>query len=350
MNARDAINFVKSPTGKFAAFCLAVVIALILVAGFKKPQSVAAAPNSAPKSFDEAQVVQTVQREMSPLNLPKPETNSVLPPPVTVKAAEEKKPERLPISLFAESPSPAPEPKPLGKLYAPYGRLIPCELVVTIDSSRIRTPIIGLITEDIYHAGRLVIPAGTEVHGTAQTDRTRERIASANRWTLVWQRGEELTLNGLALDREQNSDGEGWAITDGSAGLRGRLLKSDSLAEIKLFAATFLSGAASALTDREQTLLGSIASPSLQNAPLKGAQDVLNVYAQQILETIQRDGFYVRVPAGKQFYLYVTQTIDQSDAVIGGTRLELAETNAPATTAIVPVFRPVQPQPSFAQP
>ena len=51
--------------------------------------------------------------------------------------------------------------------------------------------------------------------------------------------------------------------------------------------------------------------PSLQNAPLVGAQQVLNTYAKQILDTIQRDGFYVRVPAGKQFYLYVTQTIDR---------------------------------------
>lgn len=350
MNARDAINFVKSPTGTFIAFCLVVVTALVLVVGFKKPQQAQAAPSTPPQNSGQTQVVQTVRRDMTPLNLPRPDTNSVNPTSATAKPTEEGKSERLPISLFAESPSVVPEPKPLGKLYAPYGRLIPCELIVTIDSARIRTPIIGLITEDIYHAGRLVIPAGTEVHGTAQTDRTRERIASGIRWTLVWQNGDELTLNGLALDREQNLDGEGWGITDGSAGLRGRLVKSDSLAEIKLFAATFLSGAASALTDREQTLFGSIASPSLQNAPLKGAQEVLNVYAQQILETIQRDGFYVRVPAGKQFYLYVTQTIDKGDAVIGGTRLEPAETNAPVNTAVVPVFHPVPPQPSFVEP
>ena len=59
----------------------------------------------------------------------------------------------------------------------------------------------------------------------------------------------------------------------------------------------------------------------MQNAPLTGAQSVIQAYAKQIYDSIQRDGFYVRVPAGKQFYLYVTQTIDESDAVIGGTRL-----------------------------
>ncbi len=50
-----------------------------------------------------------------------------------------------------------------------------------------------------------------------------------------------------------------------------------------------------------------------------GAQSVLDRYAQQILQTIERDGFYVRVPAGKQFYLYITQTVDEKDAKIGGT-------------------------------
>jgi hypothetical protein len=176
----------------------------------------------------------------------------------------------------------------------------------------------------------LIIPAGTEVHGTAQIDRTRERISSGNQWTLVWQSGEELTLSGIALDREK--DAEGWGITDGSAGLKGRIIKSDDLAEIKLFAATFISGAAGVLTDRENTILGSQMSPTLQNVPLKGAQEVLAAYAKQIHDTIQRDGFYVRVPAGKQFYLYVTQTIDQNEATIGGTLLSKVE---PATNQTV---------------
>ena len=169
------------------------------------------------------------------------------------------KPEVLPISLFAETPQ--SEQKQLSKNYAPFGRLIPCELIVTVDSSGIQTPIIGLVTEDIYHNGRLIIPAGTEVHGKAQTDRSRERIASGNNWTLVWSSGEELRLSGIALDREADPGGDGWGITDGSAGLR----------------------------------------------------------------------------AGKQFYIYVTQTIDESDAVIGGTRLMQNdfqfETNQPTASS-----------------
>lgn len=174
------------------------------------------------------------------------------------------------------------------------------------------------MTENVYHHGHLIIPAGTEVHGSAQVDRVRERIASDGRWTLVWQTGEELRVSGLALDREKDADDDGWGITDGSAGLRGRLIKRDDLAEIKMFAATLLSGAAEAFTEKRATAFGSFAVPSLANAPLQGAQSVLDRYANQIQQSIERDGFYVRVPAGKQFYLYVTQTLDRADAKIGG--------------------------------
>jgi len=214
--------------------------------------------------------------------------------------------------------------------------LIPCETVITVDSASIQTPIIGLVTENIYHAGRLIIRAGTEVHGTAQTDRSRERIASGTSWRFVSQTGEELGLKAIALDREfdNNTNQTGWGITDGSAGIRGRIIKSDDMAEIRLFAATFLSGAANALTEKEQTVFGTIETPSLNNAPFKGAQQVLAAYAQRIYESIQRDGFYVRVPSGKQFYLYVLQTIDAEDARVGGVETSSESEGKPAQSEI----------------
>lgn len=88
-------------------------------------------------------------------------------------------------------------------LYAPAGRKLRCRLVNTVDSANIDTPIIALVTDDLWHDGRLIIPAGTEVHGKASVDRLRERIVASGAWTLVWQSGEELVVNGIALDREE---------------------------------------------------------------------------------------------------------------------------------------------------
>lgn len=42
-------------------------------------------------------------------------------------------------------------------------------------------------------------------------------------------------------------------------------------------------------------------------------------YAERTLALIERDGAYVRVPAGKQFYLYVRQPIILDEAKYGAT-------------------------------
>jgi hypothetical protein len=240
----------------------------------------------------------------------------------------------LPISLYHGDS----QGTDVSDTYAPYGRMIPCETVITIDSAKIETPIIGFVTEDVWHDGKLIIPAGAEVHGKAQVDPSRERIASDNDWILVWRttdrmNGAELPLHGVALDMERNETTGTWQLTDGSAGLKGDILKTDKWAEIKLFAATFLSAATTGLQDTttsSNALTGQNTQTPLstpKNAALAGSSAVLNQYAQQILDSIKRDGFYVRVPAGKQFYLYVTQTIDLDKAKRGQSLVDLKPEN-----------------------
>jgi len=236
------------------------------------------------------------------------------------------KPRVLPISLFSLATE-TNAAAPLSKTYAPFGRLIPCETVITIESSKLDTPVIGLVTEDIYHNGELIIPAGTEVHGRASLDRARERIAASGKWVVVWRdgsplNGTELVLNGIALDREKDEVNGEYGMRDGSAGLLGDLIKSDNWQEIKLFASTFLAGFAGGLQQLQNqgTAFGGVAQVpvvSTRNAALAGTADVLNAYARQIQDAIARDGFFVRVPAGKQFYLYVTETIDQAKGTRG---------------------------------
>ncbi len=365
MNPRRLLNFFRSPTGALLLFLIGLVILLILVNSRRPSQGPVVSHKPLSKSAaNSSQLPQTVKREMVPFGPRNAE--SEIEATTQPSAKKTGTPPPLPVlSLVAETPAaPTKEGKKLSEDFAPYGRLIPCELVITVDSSAIKTPIVGLVTEDVFHHGELIIPAGTEVHGSAQVDRTRERIASNGRWTLVWQDGKELNVSGLALDHELDPDTGSWGITDGSAGLRGKLLKTDNLAEVKLYIATLLSGAASALTENQVTAFGTFALPSLQNAPLQGAQSVLDRYAQQILQTIERDGFYVRVPAGKQFYLYVTQTIDEKDAKIGGTRtaslppaeiptptplpgFSLPAPTAPASEPVSSNFGPTMLQPNF---
>jgi len=240
------------------------------------------------------------------------------------KTAVVPKPRALPISLFTMAKT-SQDASELSKTYAPYGRLISCQTVITLESSKLDTPVIGLVTEDVWNNGRLIIPAGAEVHGRASLDRSRERIAASGKWVVVWRdgtglNGTELVLNGIALDREKDDTTGEFGLRDGSAGLIGDLIRTDDAGEIKLFAATLLAGMASGFqqVQTQSTPFGleQVATGSFRNAALQGTGDVLNAYAHQIQVAIAQDGFFVRVPAGKQFYLYVTQTIDQAQ----GTR------------------------------
>ena len=347
MKPRDFLNFFKTKSGRLVAFAALFAGGLIIFGVIRKhhtaPEDAIAVTALATNNVgSKPQVVQSVVRPLQPFHPPPPKSEPT--PPTTPSAYNNPSSQSFtiarqaetipPISLFADSTAGVPQPKKLSAVYAPFGRLIPCETVTTVDSASIQTPIVGFVTENVYFGGRLIIPAGTEVHGMAQTDRQRERIAGNTSWTFVWQNGEEMRIRAIALDREfdNSTNQSGWAITDGSAGLRGEIIKSDNLADIKLFAATFLSGAASALTEKQQTVFGPINSPTLNNAPFAGAQSVLQTYAQQILDSIQKNGFYVRVPSGKQFYLYVLQTLDRADATFGGTGLVEENDEQPATT------------------
>lgn len=339
MNAR-ILPFLRSPTGNIVVFGLFVVLGGLTMLRSNARERAHAASMTKVDSAPTASSVESITRPSLPfvpaLLVKKFDAQSATAAPEEERPAGFRraqpppKPRALPISLLSSTSGDSlPQ---LSKTYAPYGRLIPCETVITLESSKLDTPVIGLVTDDVWHNGELIIPAGTEVHGRASLDRSRERIAASGKWVVVWRddsplNGTELVLNGIALDREKDDTTGKFGMRDGSAGLVGSLIKSDDYQEVKMFASTFLAGVASGLQQlrNQGTAFGDVVQvPTIsgRNAALQGTADVLNAYAHQIQEAIARDGFYVRVPAGHQFYLYVTETIDQANGSRGNTKNE----------------------------
>jgi hypothetical protein len=309
------LQFLRSPTGQLMVVGILAAVAVAWTA-WQRLQQPRPMPSANRSVATPASLPKVFQRPGARLEVPKaPEA-----PTVAGSASHPPKPAApavLPLAL-STIPTTATHSKPVG---VPYGRLIPCETVVALESNRLDTPVIGLVTENVFAGGKCIVPAGTEVHGRAALDRVRERLAVSGPWVLVWREpgpgvGRELRVQGIALDRDRAaSPGNALASLahDGSAGLRGEIIRADDFREAKLFAATFLSSATAALQDTRTSsgVLGDSLVPAAtaRNAALAGSSAILREYARELREAITRDGFYLRIPAGTAFYLYVTEPI-----------------------------------------
>jgi hypothetical protein len=168
------------------------------------------------------------------------------------------------------------------------------------------------------------------------------RLVDDGEWTLVMPRsndrenGRELILKARAVDRRelQVSDkgrAGAWGIDDGADGLVGYTLSTLDNTEIKLFAASAIGGIAQGIgpiLERQQPapglsgVLGATQpAPTVGNALTaslgSGTADYLGQVVSRIRDEISKRGVYVRIPAGKPFYLFVEQTIDPAAAAVG---------------------------------
>jgi hypothetical protein len=259
----------------------------------------------APAPSTPARAASTAKAETAPRAEPKPRKvryDSLLAsyevPPVRVEKAETPAPER----------------------FIPFGTLLKCKLVNTVDSANLETPVIALLLEDVWQNGKRVIPANTLVHGTARKGRMRDRVNATGAWRFVWQDGRELTFNGVALDREYDQEIDGYGITDGSGGIKGRVMATDDLQELKMLASSALSGFARGTQDRTQNALGTTITGSVSNGVREGVGEVFDLYAKRTLKDIEENGYYVRVAAGKEFYVYVLESVDPRKASVAGVK------------------------------
>lgn len=261
------------------------------------------------------------------------------------------KPKKLAPGRIYTATNLQPEPTPTPDLgdYAPINRIVMCQLVNTLDSSNgSDAPVIGVVTQDLFWRGKKIIGKNSEVHGRTILDKQGERILADGIWTVIltddkdcFPGNRELVLKAEALDREDDPEftemmaggkyvttiKKTWGITDGSKGIRGVIIKSNNGADIfNAFVASFIGGVAGTVNQfssviapeqggQQVNLPAYVAAPAAQ-----GISSVMQQYAQQVMESIQKDGFFIRIPAGKKFKLYIDQDIQTGLAKQGASR------------------------------
>ena len=329
------ISFLKTPIGAAVLFMAAIFTFFYFVREYRERQELASregGENVLPQMSPEETRAEpgepiisewvdegTLNRFDPPRANPSRPATEQAPPQTANKA-----PEALPKLLHVyQAPKETAPPEDLVKpprTFAPTGTLVPCQLVITVDSSSLQTPVLGFVTEDVWHNQRLILPAGTEVHSFAGQGRVRDRVSVTGEWTFVWQDGREVRANGIALDREHDLENDTYAITDGSAGIRGTVHKSDEYLEFKLFASTAIGAVAKSTESTTRSVFGEFANNSLGNAGLEGVSSVAERYAKLMLDQIEGDGLFVRVPAGTEFYIYLLQVFEPELASVAGLK------------------------------
>jgi len=243
--------------------------------------------------------------------------------PVTFYSARASaKPYVSPIGLYTAKLSSIPKnPKDQS---APYGQLLRCELVQTVMTSNLQTPIIAMVTEPLWWNGKEIIPAGVIVHGVAASSPMRDRVGAGTKWVLVWPHrnkwnGKRLILDAIALacDRTENA----WSKIDGSAGIKGDVISNDDQQRMYAYMASFISGLGEGMVSENEDITSSTTTKTtggtfadaLGKAFQKSASDV----SDQLFKDLSKSMFYVEARAGTEFYLYIRQDIRISEAKKG---------------------------------
>ena len=223
----------------------------------------------------------------------------------------------------------------LSERYAPYGRLLNCKLVNTLESNVDGTPLIAMVIEDLWWVNskgerKLIIPAGTEVHGKMGSC-VRNRMMASGNFVLVWQLtsgevGMELQLNGRVLEKSNQAGNKNLAtITDMAAGIPGRVMNNNNLNEMLQYTMAFVQGLSAGFQttrtyDNGHTIINEN-DGSTKNALASAFRQMSEVALENISDKINKESYYIRVAAGTEFYLYIEQVTNIEKAAIADTAL-----------------------------
>jgi hypothetical protein len=182
--------------------------------------------------------------------------------------------------------------------------------------------VVGEVVRDVVQKNNgvphLIVPAGTLVNSFAQSGAVRDRIEVAGSWIFVFPDGRQLKIRGIACDREADPANQQFGIEDGSAGLQGEIIESDHWANAKAFIALLMTASLQTGTAVATSALQATHTTGVTSLP--DTTPLLAKYVDQLLNGETGDGRFVRVRAGKEFYIYPTETIEPQSRTIRDSR------------------------------
>ena len=181
----------------------------------------------------------------------------------------------------------------------PLGSMIQCLLIHNIVTNNFSAPVIAQVWEDFYFDGKLLLPFGTRIYGTARAGKERDRVLVAFH-TIVFQDGKEIPIKALGLS------------ADGSAGLTGTLVSKQNKKRILMMAMNFISGIALGLQEKATNAVTGLTeiTTNSRNAVLEGVANTFEKEARMLEKEINAAEGYAIILAGNKLIVYFEKSTD----------------------------------------
>ncbi|MDO8674752.1 MAG: TrbI/VirB10 family protein [Candidatus Omnitrophota bacterium] len=181
----------------------------------------------------------------------------------------------------------------------PLGSMIKCLLIHNIVTNNFEAPVIAQVWEDFYFDGKLLLPFGTRIYGTASVGKQRDRV-TVRFDNIVFQDGKTVKINAIGLSK------------DGSGGLTGTVIDEHNKQTFIQMALNFLSGMALGLQQTATNQVTGISEieASSRNAILNGAANTFQSEAGRIKADAENAKGYAIVLAGSDLIVYFTKEAD----------------------------------------
>jgi type IV secretory pathway VirB10-like protein len=314
MDMKSAItDFFGSRVGRVVTVVVVALGCFLLVGRGGKPEVPSSRSSKLPRiagSIDgissekalEQEAVIKVSKQFKPFqpSTPTPAQKEVAPPPSQPFVPMGK----LVVSYEPEERAVPPSAQPPAIPELPPGILVPCRLFNGIESNLPETPLMAHVLSDVRIQGSVLIPKGSELHGTVRADDQRGRVMTGSAWQIVTPTGKVVKVSGIGLTRDYDPKRDIYGASDGFAGIEGKEVRQDQKATQKFLAATALSAVGKLSQQRNRTVFGEEVVTSLGNSAMEGGSAVAEEYARMRLKEMEKKRPFIRVAAGTEFYVY----------------------------------------------
>ena len=181
----------------------------------------------------------------------------------------------------------------------PLGSMVKCLLIHNIVTNNFEAPVIAQVWEDFYFDGKLLLPFGARIYGTATAGRQRDRVTVVFH-DIVFQDGKDIKINAIGLSQ------------DGSGGLTGTVIDDGTKKTIIAMAMNLLSGIALGFQQTNTNAITGLSQveANSRNALFNGVANTFQKQAQQTQNDIENSKGYAIVLAGSELVVYFEKEAD----------------------------------------